>query len=60
MKLYDYLYGPETDDIDEKIQFIIDEMKLENENLEFINEQINEDDTNEIVLNKIVRYCYSK
>lgn len=58
-KLYDYLYGPETDDIDEKIQFIIDEMNLESEKLEFINEQMNEDDTNEMILNKMVRYCYS-
>ena len=28
-KLYDYLYGEETDDIEEKIKFIIDEMYLD-------------------------------
>ena len=57
-KLYDYLYGPDTDDIDDKMEYIINEMKLNDKNLVFVNEQMNEDDTNEIILNKMVRYCY--
>ena len=57
-KLYEYLYGPETDEIDEKIDFIIHEMNLKHKNLEFVNEQMNEDDTNEIILNKLSYYCF--
>jgi hypothetical protein len=58
-KLYDYLYGKETDDMNEKVDFIIDKMYLDKSNdIQFINDIINEDDTVETVLNKIVKNCY--
>ena len=58
-KLYDYdLYGKETDDMNEKAEFIIDQMYLDKSNdIQFINDIINEDDTVETV-NKIIKNCY--
>ena len=57
-KLYYYLYGETTDDMDDKVEYIMNEMYLNYEDIEFIEEQMNEDDTNEIILNKLANYCY--
>lgn len=62
--LFDYLGGyEEYVDIDEKKKNIIHLMflnKYKGEKLVFVNQSINEDDTNEMIINKIIHNCYKK
>ena len=65
-ELFDYLNGSNKDlvvDYDTKKIFLEQHMfldKYSSEKFVFVNESINEDDTNEIILKKIIYNCYSK